>query len=137
MREMPRAVAALAFFAASALACAHAVYVLPEPDSTVKASPPTLVGEILAVSADQLTIQPEGPRTTAAVRVTINSETLAYTDLGGWVKLADLKTGDRVRVWRTPEDMPTRVGFRAARIMVDTSSNPTKRTEGFQTPIAT
>jgi hypothetical protein len=124
MREMPRAIAVLVISAASALACAHAVYVLPEPDSTVKASPPTVVGEILAVNADQLTIQPEGERTTAAVRVTINSETLAYTDLGGWVKLADLKTKDRVRVWRSKNSIPTAVGFRASRIMVDTSSNP-------------
>lgn len=105
------------------LACSHSRYVLPEPDGgTENASPPTLTGKIVSRTHAELTVLPERKQNAQTVRVSIDTQTLSYTEFGGRFALEQLTVGTRVHVWRAPDSTPRSDGsFAASRIIVETS----------------
>jgi hypothetical protein len=79
-------------------------YVLPVPDGgELHPSPPSLVGTLKAVSANDITVLPKGGARPVVVRIT--KDTTMFTTAGGYVPPERLVLEGPVEVWFTPESL--------------------------------
>ena len=79
-------------------------YVLPVRDGgELHPSPPSLVGTVKAVSANDITVLPKGGASPVLVRIT--KDTTMFTAAGGYVTAERLVLEGPVEVWFTPESL--------------------------------
>jgi len=79
-------------------------YVLPAPDGGERhPSPPSLVGTLKTVSADEITVLPKGDIGPVVVRIT--KDTAIFTTYGGYVPPEKLVREGTIEVWFTPESL--------------------------------
>jgi hypothetical protein len=79
-------------------------YVLPVPDGGERhPSPPSLVGTLKTVSADEITVLPKGDLRPVVVRIT--KDTAMFTIYGGYVPPERLVLEGPIEVWFTPESL--------------------------------
>jgi len=79
-------------------------YVPPVPDGgELNPSPPSLVGTLKAVSANDITVLPKGGARPVVVRIT--KDTIMFTIFGGYMSPERLVLEGLVEVWFTPESL--------------------------------
>jgi len=104
MKTLPRH---LIFVSVSVLALfllGNGGYVLPVPDGgELHPSPPSIVGTLKAVSANDITVLPKGGTRPVAVKITKNTK--MFTTAGGYVTPERLVLEGPVEVWFTPESL--------------------------------
>jgi hypothetical protein len=106
--------------------CARKVYVLPVPDGGPNPSPPWVQGRISGVEGNliRVSVGDYQDPTSRSVNVRLTSRTQLFTIHGGWVDLADLVSGQRVRVWLERPGPPLNGQEAAAAVIMLASKDP-------------